>query len=126
MQLNYQLSSVPDNNGGVLVTTFLNNTTDTFSNSGGVTGVTGWALGGKTILANQNANAYATIDVNLTNPTMTYTTLQMGQAYADCTTGSLMMGTTCMTGYITTTGTAGGTMSGTLPITETIVEATVP
>lgn len=122
--LGYQLSSIYDATlGGLLVTSFYQNTTDTFSNSGGVTGVTGWATGGKTSLGNQNA--YATIFVNLADPTAALTPAQNNKlAYADCTTGSLMgMMGTCMTGWLTAAGATGGTMRGVDQITQTITAA---
>lgn len=122
--LSYQLSSIYDATlGGLLVTSFYQNTTDTFSNSGGVAGVTGWATGGKTSLGNQNA--YATIFVNLADPTAALTSAQNNKlAYGDCTTGSLMgaMGT-CMTGWLTAAGATGGTMRGVDQITQTITAA---
>ncbi len=126
-QLNYQLSSVYDAVlGGLLITSFHQNSTDVFSNSGGVSGVTGWATGGSKSFGNQNA--YSTIFVNVTNPTAALTTAQIGKlAYADCTTGSLMgKMNMCMTGYINPiTGLQGGTMQGTFPISQTI-SAAVP
>jgi hypothetical protein len=122
--LSYQLSSIYDATlGGLLVTSFYQNTTDTFSNSGGIAGVTGWATGGKTSLGNQNA--YATIFVNLADPTAALTSAQNNKlAYGDCTTGSLMgaMGT-CMTGWLTAAGATGGTMRGVDQITQTITAA---
>lgn len=125
--LDYQLSSVYDDTlGGYLVTSFLQNSTDTFKNSGGVAGVTGWATGGTQTYGNQNA--YATIFVNTANPLAALTPDQTNKlAYADCTTGSLMGGMgVCMTGWTKITNGiagAGGTMSGTYPITQTITAA---
>lgn len=125
--LNYQLSSVYDAAlGGYLVTSFLQNTTDTFKNSGGVAGVTGWATGGTQTYGNQNA--YATIFVNTANPLAALTQDQTNKlAYADCTTGSLMGGmSVCMTGWTKITNGiagAGGMMQGTYPITQTITAA---
>ncbi len=120
-QLSYQLSSVYDAAlGGYIVTTFLQNTTDVFAGGG-------FAVGGSTTIGNQNA--YATIFVNATNPTSALTSAQIDKlAYADCTTGSLMMGNTkCMTGWVNEAkaNLAGGTMQGTYPITQTI-SAAVP
>jgi hypothetical protein len=121
--LGYQLSSVYDATlGGLLVTSFYQNTTDTFSNSGGVTGVTGWATGGSKSFGNQNA--YATIFVNLLDPTAALTSAQNNKlAYGDCTTGSLMGMGTCMTGWLKSTGAKGGTMQGVDQITQTITVA---
>jgi len=123
-QLSYQLSSIYDATlGGLLVTSFYQNTTDTFSNSGGIAGVTGWATGGTKSLGNQNA--YVTIFVNLADPTAALTSAQNNKlAYGDCTTGSLMgaMGT-CMTGWLTAAGATGGTMRGVDQITQTITAA---
>ena len=115
--LNNQLSAVSDGNGGELISVFAQNSTDVFLGGG-------FATGGKTTFGNQNA--YATIDINLADPTAALTQAQINQlAYADCTTGGLM-GSTCMTGWVNvSSGTpmAGGTMKGTYPITETITAA---
>lgn len=121
--LSYQLSSVYDATlGGLLVTSFFQNTTDTFSNSGGVAGVTGWATKGTKTFGNQNA--YATIFVNTIDPTAPLTFAQNNKlAYADCTTGGLMGSGNCMTGWLTATGTKGGTMQGVDNITQTITSA---
>lgn len=124
--LTYQLSSVYDAVlGGFFVTSFAQNTTDTFSNSGGVANVTGWATGGSKTAGNQNA--YATIFVNASNPLATLTQEQANHlAYADCTKGGLMMGTVCMTGWTkVTNGIAGpgGTMKGTFPNTQQLTAA---
>lgn len=132
VSLNNQLSSVYDATlGGWLVSAFLLNNTNVFSNSGGVAGTTGWATGGtKEIIGNNNA--YATIFFNPTNPYAVLTTSQIGAlAYGDCTTGSLMgmgMGAkTCMTGYINpATGLQGGTMMGTYPVNQTIAPVPEP
>jgi hypothetical protein len=130
-QLAYQLSSVYDASlGGFLVSSFLLNNTDTFSNSGGVANSVGFATGGtKEIVGNQNA--YVTIFVNATNPLAAPSQAQIDElAYGDCTPGSLMgMGSgakTCMTGWVKYTNGvagAGGTMQGTFPITQTITAA---
>lgn len=123
--LGNQLSSVYDATlGGFLVTTFLLNNTDTFSNSGGVANTVGWATGGtKEITTNENA--YVTIFVNAADPLASLTAAQNNTlAYADCTPGSLMgMGSgakTCMTGWLTAAGAKGGTMQGVDQITQTI------
>jgi hypothetical protein len=115
--LNYQLSSVYDSVlGGLLVTSFYQNSTDVFQGGG-------FATGGKYTYGNQNA--YATIFVNTSDPSAALTQAQIGKlAYADCTSGGLMgtMGV-CMTGWVKDTNGipgAGGTMQGTYPITQTI------
>ena len=116
--LNYQLSSVYDAGlGGFLVSSFYQNTTDVFTGGG-------FATGGSVAYGNQNA--YATIFVNLADPTAALTTAQIDKlAYGDCTTGGLMgKMNKCMTGYINpTTGLQGGTMQGTYPISQTITAA---
>lgn len=117
-QLSYQLSSVYDATlGGLIVTSFFQNSTDVFAGGG-------FATGGKSTFGNQNASA--TIFVNLTDPTAALTSAQMDKlAYADCTTGGLMGTSTCMTGWVNHAkpNLAGGTMQGTYPITQTITAA---
>lgn len=117
-QLSYQLSSIYDATlGGLLVTTFYQNSTDVFQGGG-------FATGGSGSFGNQNA--YATIFVNTTNPTAALTPAQnYNLAYGDCTSGSLMGRGTCMTGWLTSTGGTGGTMQGVNAITQTIT-APVP
>ena len=115
--LQYQLSSVYDATlGGLLVTSFYQNSTDVFQGGG-------FATGGMRQFGNQNA--YATIFVNLADPTAALTPAQNYKlAYGDCTTGSLMGGMgTCMTGWLSATGTTGGTMRGVDQITQTITAA---
>jgi len=118
--LTFQLSSVYDATlGGLLVTSFYQNSTNVFSGGG-------FATGGSVKYGNENA--YATIFVNVTDPTAALTQNQLDKlAYGDCTPGGLMgkMGK-CMTGWTRiTNGTpgAGGTMQGTFPITQTITAA---
>lgn len=113
--LTYQLSSIYDATlGGLLVTTFFQNSTDVFSGGG-------FATGGTKTFGNQNA--YATVFVNTTDPTAPLTPAQNYKlAYADCTSGGLM-GSTCMTGWLTSTGGTGGTMQGVNQITQTITAA---
>jgi hypothetical protein len=127
LSLNYQLSAVYDSTlGGLLVTVFLNNSTNTFTNSSGT--YLSWAAGGATKYygSADQGNAYATIFINTTDPSAALTQAQIDKlAYADCTAGG-MMGKTCMTG----TSVAGygrvGTMSG-YPVSEVItLVATVP
>lgn len=115
--LQYQLSSVYDATlGGLLVTSFYQNSTDVFQAGG-------FATGGMRQFGNQNA--YATIFVNLADPAAALTPAQNYKlAYGDCTTGSLMGGMgTCMTGWLTSTGGKGGTMQGVDQITQTITAA---
>ncbi len=122
LTLNNQLSSVYDATlGGLLVTTFLLPTTHTFSANPALGGSDGWAPGsGKGLYygypgANPG-NAYATIFVNLADPSAAPTFAQIqALAYADCAAGG-MMGSTCMTGY-------GGVGSmGGYPIAQTITK----
>lgn len=118
--LDYQLSSVYDAAlGGVLVSVFHQNTTDVFQGGG-------FAAGGTATFGNQNA--YVTIFVNTGDPTAALTEAQTARlAYGDCTTGSLMMGSVCMTGWVgTEPDLSGGTMQGTFPITQTIAAVPEP
>lgn len=116
-ELTYQLSSVYDATlGGLIVTSFFQNSTDVFAGGG-------FGVGGKNTFGNQNA--YATIFVNTSNPTAELTTAQIDKlAYADCTTGGLMMGSVCMTGWVNhaAANLAGGTMKGTFPISQVITQ----
>jgi hypothetical protein len=125
--LAYQLSAASDGLGGVLVAAFALDTTNTFTTAYGGNGWspgTGYSLYyGFPTAANPSAggvgNAYAMIDVNLSDPTATLTAAQLDLlAYADCTAGG-MMGPTCMTG--TTVAGYGiiGSMGG-YPVSETI------
>lgn len=120
-QLDHPLSAVYDATlGGYIVTTFYQDSTDVFLGGG-------FAVGGKKEYGNQNA--YATIFVNVADPTAAPTSAQIDRlAYADCTDGGLMGMTspkTCMTGWVdhTKVNLAGGTMQGTYPITQTITAA---
>jgi hypothetical protein len=117
VNLDYQLTSVSDGNGGLLVSAFALTNTNVFVGGGFTTGGT---------QTNGTDNAYATIDVNLSNPTTMLTatqpTIQLYQlSYADCTAGGLM-GPTCMTGngYV-----VGGTMMAT-PSSEIISAVPLP
>lgn len=131
--LNYQLSSIAvDTNGdsfndGLLVSAFLLNNTNVFSNSGGVASTSGFATGGSKYISGNN-NAYVTIFVNTANPLAALTPAQNYKlAYGDCTSGSLMgMMGTCMTGWLTATGAKGGTMQGVDQITQTITPVPEP
>ncbi len=131
LTLSHQLSVVRDDAlGGLLVTTFLLPTTDTFTkNFGGDGWMPGAGFGlyagfpsGKNPSAGGTGNAYARIFVNLSDPGASLTQAQIDKlAYADCAAGG-MMGATCMTG----TSVAGygsiGTMSG-YPVTQIIRRA---
>jgi len=129
LTLNNQLSSVPVTLGGadgLLVTTFLLNTTNTFSTDPKFNGTDGWSPGTGFGLyfgfpgANPG-NAYARIFVNTANPTATLTQSQIDKlAYADCTAGG-MMGSTCMTGTTVAGYGTVGSMSG-YPVTQTITK----
>jgi len=129
-QLTHQLSSVYDATlGGLLVTSFLQNSTDVFAGGGfASTGLMG------PVYTYGNQNAYATIFVNTTDPTAALTQAQINKlAYGDCTPGSLMSPSQniCMAGWVkVTTGPlgeeilgAGGTMQGTYPISQSITAA---
>jgi len=104
LPLNHQLSAVSDDENGLLVTTFMLNTTNTLSNNPTFGGTDGWSPGTGLGLyygfpAINPGNAYARIYVNLENPTATLTQAQIAKlAYADCAPGG-MMGDTCMTGH---------------------------
>lgn len=107
---NENTASVSDGNGGVAATVYALNNTNVFS-QGGNDYTQGQITYG-------NDNAYATIDINASNPLSGATSLTL-LSYADCTAGGLM-GTTCMTGH-----TGGGTMMAT-PLSETISAVPVP
>ncbi|MFN4064725.1 MAG: PEPxxWA-CTERM sorting domain-containing protein [Parazoarcus communis] len=116
--LSHQLASVYDEElGGLLVSTFYQDSTDVFQGGG-------FQTGGNRQFGNQNA--YVTIFVDVANPAGVLTTptspyVDYKLAYGDCTTGSLMGGMgVCMTGWLTSTGTMGGTMQGVDLITQTI------
>jgi len=127
LPLQYQLSSVYDATlGGLLVTSFYQNTTDVFAGGGfASTGTMG------AVYTYGNQNAYATLFVNTTDPTAALTQAQINKvAYGDCTDGGLMgMGaakTICMAGWVKLTNdvpSPGGTMMGTYPITQSITAA---
>ena len=135
LTLNNQLSSIPVTLGGVnglLVTTFMLNTTNTFSNNPAYGGTDGWSPGtgfglyyGFPSAASPGAggigNAYARIFVNTSNPTAALTQSQIDKlAYADCTAGG-MMGGTCMTGTTIAGYGSEGTMSGE-PVSQVITK----
>jgi hypothetical protein len=115
--LTTQLSAVSDGLGGVLVTTFALNTSNTFSEGGFAASSPGLYFGyprATNPAAGGVGNAFATIYVNLANPEAALTQAQINQlAYGDCFAGG-MMGDTCMTGYW-----GKGTMGG-YPVSQTI------
>ena len=125
--LTHQLSAMSDAMGGLLVTTFLLLTTNTLSTMGGGNG---WAPGSGFGLyygfpGPNPGNAYAMIDINLSDPTAALTAAQINKrAYADCTVGG-MMGATCITGTTVAGYGFTGTMGG-YPISERITAAAVP
>ena len=135
LNLTHQLSSQSVTLGGVdglLVTTFLNSNTNTFST---LFGGDGWspAAGvdaggvyyGFPKAANNPGNAYAMIFVPTADPTMALTQAQIDKlAYADCAPGG-MMGAVCMTGTTLAGYGAVGTMSG-YPVSQVITLANAP
>ena len=127
LPLKYQLSSVPATLGGVkglLVTTFMLNTTNTLSTQGGGDGWspgTGFGLYYGFPAPTNPGNAYAMIFVNTANPTAALTQAQIDKlAYADCAPGG-MMGAACMTGTTKAGYGTVGTMSG-YPVSQTITK----
>lgn len=116
--LAYQLSSVGDGQGGLLVSSFALNTTNVFAGGGFPTGSEGLYYGWPTA-PNPGApggvgNSYVTIYVNPANPLVPLTKAQVNKlVYGDCAPGG-MMGDTCMTGYV-----GWGTMGG-YPVSQTI------
>jgi hypothetical protein len=132
VHLTNQLSSVPvtiDGVDGLLVTTFLNNDTNTFATLG--PDDDGWAPGSGSAIhygfpggANPG-NAYARIFVNTSDPTATLMQSQIDMlAYADCTPGG-MMSVTCMTGTTVDGYGTIGSMSG-YPVSQVTTVAPVP
>jgi hypothetical protein len=115
--LSYQLSSVSDGAGNLLVTTFALNTTNVFAEGGFSASSEGLYYGypnTKNPGAGGAGNSFATIFVNPANPTGALTTTQVNKlAYGDCAAGG-MMGDTCMTGY-----SGRGTMGG-YPVAQSI------
>ena len=100
--LTYQLSALSDGAGGLRVTTFALNTTDVFVEGGFAANSEGLYYGfprATNPAAGGVGNAFATIYVNLADPTAALTQVGINQlAYGDCFAGG-MMGDTCMTGY---------------------------
>jgi hypothetical protein len=117
--LAYQLSALSDGAGGLLVTSFALNTTNVFSEGGFAASSPGLYYGyptAKNPAAGGSGNAFATVYINLSNPTATPTPTQINQlAYGDCFAGG-MMGDTCMTGY-----SGHGTMGG-YPVKQSITQ----
>ena len=130
LPLNHQLSSVYDPVlGGLLVTTFLNSDTNTFTT---YFGDDGWSPGTGSYLhynfdpflpdlglSLNPGNAYAMIFVNTEDPTAPLTQEQIDKlAYADCAPGG-MMGATCMTGTTVAGYGVPGSMDG-YPVSQVI------
>lgn len=146
VDLTYQLSSIAvDTNAdgvtdGLVVSTFKNNSADTFdpnytgnTNLGPFFGGT-FGTNGKmgAVVTNGTENAFVSVFVNLADPTAALNQSQLDYiAYGDCTPAALMprngSGTKCMTGWngYDATGALipGGTMKGTLPNMQTITAA---
>ncbi len=125
LTLDYQLSTLMASVGGAdgtLVTTFLLNTTNTFSNNPAYGGTDGWTPGtGKGWYyghpGTNPGNAYARVFINLKDPLAELTQAEIDKlAYADCAPGG-MMGATCMTGTSVAGYGTTGTMSG-YPISQ--------
>lgn len=130
LTLSHQLSSIPvtlDGADGLLVTTFLNNSTNTlYTGLGG----DGWTPGTAQGLYNgfpgaNPGNAYAMIFVNTTDPMAPLTTGQINKlAYADCSPGG-MMSAVCMTGTTVAGWGELGSMSG-YPVSQSITVVPLP
>lgn len=119
ISLNFQLSATSDGFGGLLVSTFTLNTTNTFAEGGFAPDSEGLYYGypaAPNPAAGGIGNAYTTIYVPLANPVTPLTTAQINKlAYGDCAAGG-MMGDVCMTGY-----SGVGTMGG-YPVSQTITK----
>jgi len=110
----YQLSSVSAGDGGLLVSSFALNTTNTFSPSGYADTQSAVYYGFPNAYNAATANSFITLYVNPADPTATLTSTQIDLlVYGDCAPGG-MMGATCMTGVF-----GGGTMGG-KPAEQTI------
>ncbi len=127
LNLTHQLSSQSVTLGGVdglLVTTFLNSNTNTFTT---MFGGDGWSPGtGLAMYYNipgvNPGNAYAMIFVPKADPTMALAQAQIDRlAYADCAPGGMMM-SACMTGTTVAGYGTVGSMSG-YPVSQTITAA---
>lgn len=112
--LSYQLSAEVVE-GGLLVTTFALDSTNTFDGGGFAPGGTeyyGLSTGATNPKNGGIGNAYAMIFVNTEDPTAPLTQAQIDMlAYADCTAGGMMM-STCMTGTTVAGYGRKGTMMG--------------
>jgi len=108
LTLNNQLSSVSNPTlGGLLVATFLNTTTVTFSDS-----PDGWSPPGYKLPKPNSGNAYALIFVNTSDPTASLTQAQIDKlAYGDASPGGVM-GKIGMTGTTVAGYGQVGTMGG--------------
>ncbi len=108
--LSFQLSTVGDGAGALLVTSFALNTVNVFSEGGFAASSEGLYYGypkATSPAAGGAGNSFATIVINPANPTAALTPAQINKlAYGDCAAGG-MMGDTCMTGY-SGIGTMGG------------------
>lgn len=122
LPLKHQLSVVQAPEiGGVLVTTFMLNHTNTLMV---LDGSDGWAPGsGQGVYygfpGDNPGNAYVRVFINPRNPTAPLTPAQIDKlAYADCAPGG-MMGAVCMTGTTVAGYGSIGTMSG-YPVSQVI------
>ena len=116
--LGYQLSSLGDGQGGLLVSSFALNTPHVYSEGGFAAGSEGFYYGWPSArhpgAPGGVGNAFVTIYLNPANPTAALSQPQINQlAYGDCYPGG-MMGDTCMTGYW-----GRGTMGG-YPVAQSI------
>ncbi len=134
IELTYQLSAVADGTDGLLVSVFKNNSVDTFLATNGPFSGGTFGSNGKmgAVYTNGTQNAFASIYVPLLDPTAALTQTQIDKlAYGDCTAAALMprngSGTKCMAGWVAFDSLGdripGGTMQGTLPISQTITAA---
>lgn len=116
--LNYQLSSVSDGAGGLLVSAFALNTVNTFYPNGFADTVNGYYYGFPTAWSAASANSFIKLDLNPDAPTRAPDTVQLNRIeYGDCAQGG-MMGAACMTGTI-----SGGTMGG-YPVEQVVTRRT--
>ena len=116
--LTYQLASVSDGQGALLVSSFALNTTNVYSEGGFAANSEGFYYGFPSTkhpgAPGGVGNAFVTVVINPADPTAALTTAQINQlVYGDCYPGG-MMGDTCMTGYW-----GRGTMGG-YPVSQTI------
>lgn len=116
--LTFQLASVSDGQGGLLVSSFALNTTNVYSEGGYAANSEGFYYGFPSAkhpgAPGGVGNAFVTVYVNPADPTAALTTAQINQlVYGDCYPGG-MMGDTCMTGYR-----GRGTMGG-YPVAQSV------